>query len=116
MKVCEFENLKKEIERNIAEKNSELRLDNFEFAVNKRYRFFGRDVLGYDSVLFLQRMSTHNYIAVYCQSINGSVIQDTAVIQSFHVKNTKDLVDMRRELVKNTNIFDNEIENILINL
>lgn len=116
MKVCELENLKKEIERNFAEKNSELRLDNFEFFVNRRYRFFERDVLGYDSVLFLQRMSTHNYIAIYCQSINGNVVQDTAVIQSFYVKNTKDLVDMRRELVKNTNISDNEIENTLITL
>ena len=116
MKVCEFENLKKEIERNFAEKNSELRLDNFEFFVNRRHRFFGRDVLGYDSVLFLQKMSTHNYLAIYCQSINGSIMQDTAVIQSFYVKNTKDLVDMRIELVKNTNISDMEIENALINL
>lgn len=116
MKVREFENLKKEIEAKISEKNGELRLDNFEFIVNKRYRFFGRDVLGYDSVLFLQKMSTHNYIAIYCQSINGSIIQDTAVIQSFYVKNTKDLADMQAELFGNTNISNIEIENALINL
>ncbi len=116
MKVREFENLKKEIERKIAEKNGELRLDNFEFIVSKRSRFLGRDVLDYDSVLFLQRVSTHNYIAIYCQSINGSVIRDTAVIQSFYVKNTKDLVDMQAELFNNTNISNIEIENALINL
>lgn len=110
MKVREFENLKKEIEVKIEAKKGKLSLDYFEFITSRRYRILGGSTFWYDAVLFVQRMSEYNYIAIYCQSIDGKIIQDTATIQSFYVKNNNDYRLMIAELASNSNISNAEIE------
>lgn len=110
MKVREFENLKKEIEVKVEAKKGKLSLDDFEFITSIRYRILGGSTFWYDAVLFIQRMSEYNYIAIYCQSIDGKIIQDTATIQSFYVKNNNDYRLMIAELASNSNISNAEIE------
>ena len=110
MKVREFESLKKEIEAKISEKKGKLSLDDFEFITSRRGRILGGSAFWYDVVLFVQRMSEYNYIAIYCQSIDGKIIQDTATIQSFYIKNNNDYRIMIDELASNSNISNDKIE------